>query len=99
MSAAPRSPAATTKGRRHPLGLGQVTITGGFLAPRQARNGADAIPSGPDQLEKAGNLHNLRLAAGVGVGEAIGPGVADSDGYKWLEAGGRGGGGHPSGDP
>src|SRR4051794_12090653 len=86
MSAAPRSPAATTKGRRHPLGLGQVTITGGFWAPRQARNGADAIPSGQDQLEKAGNLHNLRLAAGIGVGEAIGPVFADSDVYKWLEA-------------
>ncbi|HZX06033.1 glycoside hydrolase family 127 protein [Kribbella sp.] len=81
-----RSPAATSKGRRHPLGLGQVSITGGFWAPRQARNGADAIPSGQDQLEKAGNLHNLRLAAGIGEGEAIGPVFADSDVYKWLEA-------------
>jgi DUF1680 family protein len=81
-----RSPAATTKGRRHPLGLGQVAITGGFWAPRQTRNGADAIPSGQDQLEKAGNLHNLRLAAGIGEGEAIGPVFADSDVYKWLEA-------------
>ena len=81
-----RTPAATAKGRRHPLGLGQVAITGGFWAPRQARNGADAIPSGQDQLEKAGNLHNLRLAAGIGEGEAIGPVFADSDVYKWLEA-------------
>ncbi|HWD79946.1 MAG TPA: beta-L-arabinofuranosidase domain-containing protein [Kribbella sp.] len=81
-----RSPAATTKGRRHPLGLGQVTVTGGFWAPRQARNAADAIPSGQDQLEKAGNLQNLRLAAGIGEGEAIGPVFADSDVYKWLEA-------------
>ncbi|HEY3560830.1 MAG TPA: beta-L-arabinofuranosidase domain-containing protein [Kribbella sp.] len=89
MSAPPAtslSPAATTKGRRHPLGLGQVTITGGFWAPRQARNAADAIPSGQDQLEKAGNLQNLRLAAGIGEGEAIGPVFADSDVYKWLEA-------------
>ncbi|MFF0265133.1 glycoside hydrolase family 127 protein [Kribbella sp. NPDC004536] len=81
-----RSPAATTKGRRHPLGLDQVRISGGFWAPRQARNGAGAIPSGQDQLEKAGNLQNLRLAAGVGEGEAIGPVFADSDVYKWLEA-------------
>ncbi|HEY3508926.1 beta-L-arabinofuranosidase domain-containing protein [Kribbella sp. NPDC051137] len=81
-----RSPAATSKGRRQPLGLGQVSITGGFWAPRQARNGADAIPSGQDQLEKAGNLQNLRLAAGIGEGEAIGPVFADSDVYKWLEA-------------
>ncbi|TDW17194.1 glycoside hydrolase family 127 protein [Kribbella kalugense] len=86
MSTAPRSPAATTKGRRRPLGLGQATITGGFWSPRQARNGADAIPSGQDQLEKAGNLQNLRLAAGIGEGEAIGPVFADSDVYKWLEA-------------
>src|SRR5919198_3230081 len=92
MSASPetvttsRSPAATTKGRRHPLGLGQVAVTGGFWAPRQARNGAGAIPSGQDQLEKAGNLQNLRLAAGIGEGEAIGPVFADSDVYKWLEA-------------
>ena len=86
MSAATRSPAATTKGRRRPLGLGQATITGGFWAPRQTRNGLDAIPSGQDQLEKAGNLQNLRLAAGIGEGEAIGPVFADSDVYKWLEA-------------
>ncbi|GAA1561633.1 glycoside hydrolase family 127 protein [Kribbella hippodromi] len=86
MSEALRSPAATTRGRLRPLGLGEATITGGFWAPRQARNGADAIPSGQDQLEKAGNLHNLRLAAGIGTGEAIGPIFADSDVYKWLEA-------------
>jgi uncharacterized protein len=81
-----RSPAATSRGRRHPLGLGQATITGGFWAPRQLRNGEGAIPSGEKQLETAGNLQNLRLAAGIGDGEAIGPVFADSDVYKWLEA-------------
>ncbi len=85
-----RSPAAATHGRWQPLGLGQAKITGGFWAPRQARNGEDAIPSGQDQLETAGNLQNLRLAAGLGrtegEGEAIGPVFADSDVYKWLEA-------------
>ena len=81
-----RSPAAATHGRRQPLGLGQAKITGGFWAPRQARNGEDAIPGGQDQLETAGNLQNLRLAAGIGEGEAIGPVFADSDVYKWLEA-------------
>jgi DUF1680 family protein len=89
MSASPEtslSPAATTNGRLRPLGIGQAAVTGGFWAPRQARNGADAIPSGQDQLEKAGNLQNLRLAAGIGEGEAIGPVFADSDVYKWLEA-------------
>ncbi|MGW1344217.1 glycoside hydrolase family 127 protein [Kribbella sp. NPDC002412] len=92
MSASPdavttsRSPAASTRGRWQPLGLGQATITGGFWAPRQARNGESAIPSGQDQLETAGNLQNFRLAAGIGEGEAIGPVFADSDVYKWLEA-------------
>jgi DUF1680 family protein len=81
-----RNPAAATRGRLLPLGLGQTTITGGFWAPRQTRNGESAIPSGQDQLEKAGNLQNLRLAAGIGEGEAIGPVFADSDVYKWLEA-------------
>ena len=81
-----RSPAATAAGRRQPLGLGQAKITGGFWAPRQLRNGDSAIPSGQDQLETAGNLQNLRLAAGIGDGEAIGPVFADSDVYKWLEA-------------
>ena len=80
------SPAAATHGRYQPLGLGQAKITGGFWAPRQARNGEDAIPGGQDQLETAGNLQNLRLAAGIGEGEAIGPVFADSDVYKWLEA-------------
>ncbi|TDD26684.1 glycoside hydrolase family 127 protein [Kribbella turkmenica] len=81
-----RSPAAASKGRWQPVGLGQARITGGFWAPRQVRNGESAIPSGQDQLETAGNLQNLRLAAGIGDGEAIGPVFADSDVYKWLEA-------------
>jgi DUF1680 family protein len=81
-----RSPAATGNGRWQPVGLGQARITGGFWAPRQTRNGESAIPSGQDQLETAGNLQNLRLAAGIGEGEAIGPVFADSDVYKWLEA-------------
>jgi DUF1680 family protein len=80
------SPAATTRGVLQPIGLGRARITGGFWAPRQQRNAENAIPSGQDQLEAAGNLHNLRLAAGIGEGEAIGPVFADSDVYKWLEA-------------
>ncbi|ADB35195.1 protein of unknown function DUF1680 [Kribbella flavida DSM 17836] len=80
------SPAATTRGRLRPIGLGRARITGGFWAPRQARNAERAIPAGQDQLEAAGNLYNLRLAAGIDEGEAIGPIFADSDVYKWLEA-------------
>ncbi|MGW6281116.1 glycoside hydrolase family 127 protein [Kribbella sp. NPDC055071] len=86
MTQAGAGPAAATNGRWRPLGFGEATITGGFWAPRQLRNGERAIPSGQDQLEAAGNLHNLRLAAGLAEGEAIGPIFADSDVYKWLEA-------------
>ena len=92
MSASPEaattslSPAAARRGRWQPVGLGQARISSGLWAPRQTRNGDQAIPFGQQQLESAGNLHNLRLAAGIGEGEAIGPVFADSDVYKWLEA-------------
>ncbi len=81
-----QSPAATTRAVLQPIGLDRARITGGFWSPRQQRNAENAIPSGQVQLESAGNLQNLRLAAGIGEGEAIGPVFADSDVYKWLEA-------------
>ena len=39
-----------------------------------------------EMLEKAGNLHNLRLAAGLAEGKYRGRNFLDSDVYKWLEA-------------
>lgn len=62
-----------------------MAITGGFWAARQSANTA-AIRFGLDRLEKAGNLHNLRVAGGLAEGEAVGPIFTDSDVYKWLEA-------------
>ncbi len=52
------------------------------------------IPHGFRQLQRAGNLHNLRLAAGAAAGQYKALGVMferpypflDSDVYKWLEA-------------
>ncbi len=82
-----QGPAAPTTAARvalQPLGVGEVRI-GGFWADRQRAN-ADAIPVGRQRLEEAGNLENLRIAAGETPGEAIGPVFADSDVYKWLEA-------------
>ena len=82
----PASPTTSAAVRWRPLPLGAARITGGFWAPRQEANGAAAVPAGRQQLESAGNLQNLRLAAGDAEGTAVGPVFADSDVYKWLEA-------------
>ncbi|MFC1440593.1 beta-L-arabinofuranosidase domain-containing protein [Streptacidiphilus sp. N1-10] len=63
------------------------TVTAGFWAERRLANARVSIPQGPELLESAGNLHNLRLVAGAEEGAFEGhyPFV-DSDVYKWLEA-------------
>jgi DUF1680 family protein len=63
------------------------TVTAGFWADRRLTNARVSIPQGPELLESAGNLHNLRLVAGKESGSFEGhyPFV-DSDVYKWLEA-------------
>src|SRR5579875_2223792 len=58
----------------------------GFWARWQERNRTVTIPLGAARLERAGNLHNLRLAAGLAEGAYRGPLYLDSDVYKWLEA-------------
>ncbi|MET9121001.1 beta-L-arabinofuranosidase domain-containing protein [Streptomyces sp. NPDC004528] len=64
-----------------------ASITGGFWHRRRRVNAEVGIPQGPALLESAGNLHDLRLAAGTAVGEFRGDyPFMDSDVYKWLEA-------------
>ncbi len=63
-----------------------ATIDGGLWADRRRLNRERLIPDGARQLEAAGNLHNLRLAAGRAVGGYRGRRFSDSDVYKWLEA-------------
>lgn len=64
-------------------------ITGGFWHERRRINAAVSIPTGFERLEEAGNLHNLRLAAGRASGTYGGDlPFLDSDVYKWLEAAG-----------
>jgi DUF1680 family protein len=96
----PASPAATRQGtvpgpvaptsdaacRLRPVPLSAVTITGGLWATRRQVNGDVAVPLGRERLESAGNLDNLRIAAGTTSGEPRGPVFMDSDVYKWLEA-------------
>src|SRR6185312_9502221 len=64
-----------------------AAVTGGFWGRRRSVIAEASIPQGPGLLESAGNLHNLRVAAGLESGAFRGryPFV-DSDVYKWLEA-------------
>lgn len=65
----------------------RATITDGFWAARRAINSEVCVPRAPYRLESAGNLHNLRLAAGHTSGEYRGDlPFLDSDVFKWLEA-------------
>ncbi len=82
----PASPTTSAAVRWRPLPLGAASITGGFWARRQDANAEAAVPAGRERLESAGNLQNLRVAAGAAEGTAVGPVFADSDVYKWLEA-------------
>lgn len=63
-----------------------VHITGGFWANYQEVNRRVSLPHGFAMLAQAGNLRNLRIAAGLEAGEFAGYRFADSDVYKWLEA-------------
>jgi len=84
--AGPVAPTPDAACRLRPVPVGAVTITGGLWAERRHINGTVAVPFGRERLESAGNLNNLRIAAGTKTGDAHGPVFADSDVYKWLEA-------------
>jgi DUF1680 family protein len=72
--------------RWHSLPLSAVSLTGGFWAQRQEINRQVSLQHGYQMLEQAGNLDNLRLAAGQIEGQFRGMIFQDSDIYKWLEA-------------
>jgi DUF1680 family protein len=85
-------PTANAISTQRPIGAERSTITGGFWADRLEVNHERTIPHGFEQLRHAGNLNNLRLAAGVDgryrtLGQAIGMDFPflDTDVYKWLE--------------
>ena len=85
---APAAPTADAAVVLHPVPLGASRITSGFWFERQEANRRQAIRTGYEKLETAGNLRNLRIAAGTEQGEVKGPIFMDSDVYKWLEAAG-----------
>ncbi len=84
-----RGPAVPSKGSgavQRPLGVDDVEITGGLLGRWQHINRSASIPLGLRQMEAAGSVPNLRLAAGEASGTFQGYRFQDSDLYKQLEA-------------
>lgn len=79
-------PTASARVRLRPLDPSGVRILGGLLGDRQRVNREVTIPHGAEQLERAGTLENLRIAAGRSQGERRGMVFSDTDVYKWLEA-------------
>ena len=79
--------------RLRPIGMVGNRIEGGLWADRRRTNHEVTIPFGAEQLEAAGNLLNLKLAAGAsgayrGANDDTGNTAPflDSDVHKWLEA-------------
>ena len=79
-------PTAAARVRLRPLDPTGVRILGGLLGDRQRVNGEVTIPHGTEELERAGTLENLRVAADRSHGGHRGMVFSDSDVYKWLEA-------------
>jgi len=83
--AGPLRPSAAARAALRPAAGSR--ISGGFWQERRAVVAGVCIPQGPALLETAGNLHNLRLAAGLAEGGYRGAlPFLDTDVYKWLEA-------------
>jgi len=81
---APASPGA---GRLRPLGIDEVTITGGFWAWRQAVNGDATIDHCDTWEQRVGWIDNFVAArAGTVAQTRTGREFADSDVYKLVEA-------------
>jgi DUF1680 family protein len=80
------APTASARVRLRPIDARGVVIRDGLLAERQRVNREVTIPLGAEELERAGTLENLRIAAGRASGERRGMVFSDSDVYKWLEA-------------
>jgi DUF1680 family protein len=68
------------------LSNGAVKFTNGFWAERQAVNHNISLKHCYAMLNKAGNLHNLKMAAGMESGTYRGMNFSDETVYKWLEA-------------
>jgi DUF1680 family protein len=72
--------------RLRPISFAQVVIEDAFWTPRQQTNRTATLPHLFAELERAGNIPNLRLAADGKREGYQGPVYMDSDLYKALEA-------------
>lgn len=80
-------PVAPSAGALRPLGLDEVTITGGFWHHRQEVNGTNTLRHIEGWLEREGWLGNFDLAASGRLPEGRrGREFSDSEVYKYLEA-------------
>ncbi|MEV0200504.1 glycoside hydrolase family 127 protein, partial [Nonomuraea sp. NPDC050691] len=94
MTTTPQAPATAravpvlpTSGPVRPLGLGQVTLTGGFWGGRQAVNAAATLAHCESWMERLGWLANFdRVADGTTSPDRPGWSFSDSEVYKLLEA-------------
>ena len=80
------APTPSARVRLRPVDGRGVVIREGLLADRQRVNREVTLLRGAEELERAGTLDNLRIAAGRMAGERRGMVFSDSDVYKWLEA-------------
>jgi uncharacterized protein len=85
-SATSVAPTASARVRLRPIDSRGVVIRDGLLADRQRVNREVTLLRGAEELERAGTLDNLRIAAGRASGDRRGMVFSDSDVYKWLEA-------------
>lgn len=86
-AASPLGPVRLGPAARAALRPATTAVDAGFWHTRREVNARVSLPQGPELLESAGNLHNLRVAAGAVEGEFQGAyPFVDTDVYKWLEA-------------
>ncbi|WP_405904444.1 glycoside hydrolase family 127 protein [Streptomyces sp. NBC_00656] len=81
----PAVPTSNARTAHRPLRLERPELTGGPWRRWRDVNRAVSLPLAREWLERAGNLDNLRIAAGEAAGEHRGPVYTDSDVYKVLE--------------
>jgi DUF1680 family protein len=87
MSVFDARPVVPTSGRLRPLGIGEVEITGGFWAERQAVNSTATIAHCHDWMERLGWVGNFAAATEGRLPDARnGVVFTDSDVYKLMEA-------------